>query len=208
MVTLNDVGAFVPTDELVEKVGNSFCRFVTEGFCFRPLAHVVGAGDDVCDGTDNQAQTSCISKMRDKCSTADLALYCMKMVETRFIRGRTDNPDVNAMARITETFGPNFWRNTIVVLTFANIVEAMKVGWRKLDATAKKRAFQKELQNWEEIIQDVLINEINVPREIATTVLVVPAGHYVDIQLPDRDYWLSMLWFHCPEAIATPEGIG
>lgn len=66
--------------------------------------------------------------------------------------------------------------------------------------------FQKELERWRGIIQDVLIKEINVPREIAMSVVIAPAGHYDDHQLPDRDYWLSTLWFHCLEAIATPEG--
>ena len=140
------------------------------------------------DRSDNQAQDRCISEMQEKCSTVDLTLYCIKMMEKRFPRGRTDNPDIDAMARITKAFGPDFWRNTIVVLTFANIVEAVNVGWRKLDASAKDVLFQKELERWRGIIQDVLIKEINVPREIAMSVVVAPAGHYDDHQLPDRDY--------------------
>ena len=158
------------------------------------------------DGSDNQVQSCYIREMREKCSKVDLTLYCIKMFEKWFPRGRTDNPDVNAMANITEAFGSDFWRNTIVVLTFANLVEAMNVAWENLDASAKKVEFEKELENWRGIIRDVLINEIKVPREIAMSVVIVPAGHHLKRKLPDRDYWLSTLWFQCLEAIATPEG--
>ena len=158
------------------------------------------------DRSHDQVQDRCIIEMQEKCSTVDLTLYCIKMYEKRFPRGRSDNPDVNAMARITEAFGPDFWKNTIVVLTFANVMEAMNVSWSKLDAAAKEVAFQEELENWRSIIQDVLINEIHVPQEIAMSVIVAPAGHRDDHRLPDRDYWLSTLWLHCLEAIATQEG--
>ena len=158
------------------------------------------------DRSHDQVQDQCIGEMQERCSTVDLTLYCIKMIEKRFPRGRSDNPDVNAMARLTDAFGPEFWRNTIVVLTFANVVEAVNVGWRKLDASAKAAAFQKELERWRSIIQDILISEIHVPQEIAMSVIVAPAGHYDDRQLLDRDYWLSKLWFHCLEVIATPEG--
>ena len=158
------------------------------------------------DGSDNQNQSRYISEMQEKCSSVDVALYCINMAKKRFPRSRSDNPDVLAMARITEAFGPDFWKNTIVVLTFANVVEAVNMSWRKLDASAKAATFQEELERWRGIIQDVLINEIRVPQEIAMSVIVAPAGHYDDHQLPDRDYWLSSFWFCCLEVTATPEG--
>ena len=156
------------------------------------------------DGSDNRVQSCYIREMREKCSLkVDLTLYCIKMFEKW---RRSDNPDVNAMANITKAFGSDFWKNTIVVLTFANLVEAMNVEWENLDASAKKVEFEKELENWRDIIQGVLINEIKVPEEIAMSVVVVPAGHPLKRKLPDRDYWLSTLWFQCLEAITTPEG--
>ena len=157
------------------------------------------------DGSDNDVQSGYISDMREKCSTVNLTLYCVKMIEKRFPHSRSDNPDVNAMARITEVFGPDFWRNTIVVLTFANVVEAVNADWEDLDISAKKEAFEKEVKSWRDIIQRVLMEEINVPEEIAKSVVVVPAGHSRKHKLPDRDYWLSTLWGECIGVTNTPE---
>ena len=44
------------------------------------------------------------------CACVVLMLYCIKMFGKRFPRVESDNQDVNAMARITEAFGPDFWR--------------------------------------------------------------------------------------------------
>ena len=55
-------------------------------------------------------------------------------------------------------------------------------------------------------IQDILIRDAKVPKKIVDAIPVVPAGHYLERTLPDREYWLSALWFNCIDAIPSPEG--
>lgn len=102
------------------------------------------------DGSANNDQKRYISDMKGICRNVDLALYCIKMPEKRFPVGKSDNPDVKAMANLTKAFKPDFWRKTIVVLTYANTVEAFHVEWKigKLDASAKAVEFQRELEDW------------------------------------------------------------
>ena len=158
------------------------------------------------DSSDDDRRNLYISDMQKKCSDVNLKLYCISMTNIRFPRKRSDNPDVEAMARLTKAFGSDFWKHAIVVLTFANTAELLNPPWQKMDAAGKKEKFQQKLGEWERLIRSILAEEIGVPRKIAELVVVTPAGHHDDPQLLDRDYWLSVLWFRCLQGIATPKG--
>ena len=155
------------------------------------------------DGTDNQ--DSYVREMKEKCTPRDLTMYCINVSATRFVRG-TDNPDVVAMKKLTKSFGVDFWKNAVIVLTFANTLEAFNVEWEFLSSEEKAKAFQSVIQEWKEQIRDILIHDAEIPEESVDAILVVPAGHYLKRTLPDREYWLSALWFNCVDAIPSPEG--
>ena len=152
------------------------------------------------DGTENQDYY--VREMKKKCTPRNLTMYCINVSATRFVRG-TDNPDVVAMKKLTKSFGIDFWKNAIVVLTFAN---AFNVKWKFLPPEERATAFQSAIQEWREQIQDILMHDAKVPKKIVDAIPVIPAGHYLERALPDREYWLSVLWFNCVEVIPTPEG--
>ena len=152
------------------------------------------------DGTDHQ--TEYLQKMKTQCSDVDLTMYCTKVIEKRFVRGK-DNPDVVAMEKLTENFGCNFWKNTIIVLTYANTLEAFNVEWEDLSEEDKAKAFRAKIEEWEEQIKDILVEDIEVPKEIVEKVRVVPAGHCKKPKLPGYGYWLSNLWFKCIQTIPS-----
>ena len=158
------------------------------------------------DGTDNQE--TYLQSIKDKCSKVDLTLYCIEISKTRFVRG-TDNPDVLAMNKLTEALGPEFWKNAIIVLTFANVLEVLHLSdWGKLSAKKKAKAFETVIFEWESQIHTILEQDVHVPKEIVNKIKVIPAGHFSIRQLPDRDYWLSDLWFECMDTLPTPEAQG
>ena len=154
------------------------------------------------DGTKNQEEY--LQQMKEKCSGRDLTVYCTRISDIRFVRG-DDNPDVRAMAKLNRTFGVEFWKTTIIMLTFANTLEAFNVDWEDLSDADKAKAYKEKIQEWENQIKEVLIQDIEVPEEIANAVRVIPAGHYKKPHLPGYPYWLSALWFHCVATISTPE---
>ena len=155
------------------------------------------------DGTRNQ--DSYVRKMKNKCTPRDLTMYCIKVAGTRFVRG-TDNPDVVAMKKLTKSFGVDFWKNAIIVLTFANLLEGFHFKWKFLQPKERATAFQLVIQEWKEQIQEILIRDCKVPKKIVDAISVIPAGHYLERDLPDREYWLSALWFNCVDVIPTLEG--
>ena len=160
------------------------------------------------DGTTKENQDLYLHRMKKNCSNVDLTLFCIKVLETKFPRGR-DNPDVVTMFKLTETFGSDFWNNAIVVFTFANLLEMLDPGkWLKLSPEGKARLFEKKIGEWKDQIRTVLEQDAHIPNEIVDNIKMIPAGYYLQRQLPDRDYWLSDLWFECMDTLPTPEARG
>ena len=131
--------------------------------------------------------------LKSSCHDVDLIIYCLNMTETRFLPG---NPDILAMEKLTQIFGPDCWRKAIFALTFANLAAAgpfsAGIGEPK---EVQVKAFRSGLSAWQKIIQDSLVNYANVPADIP--VKVVPAGHYCRPGLPDRESWLADLFLEC-----------
>ena len=131
-----------------------------------------------------------LQQMQQKCSTRDITLFCIKALPLqRFVRG----PVVLAMKELTRTFGKDFWKTTIIVLTFTNIVYALH--WEREDLSLREK-FNREIQRWKCILPEILIKDIEVPEEIVKSVPMVPAGHYKLPDLPGCRFWFSNLWFH------------
>ncbi len=155
------------------------------------------------DGTENQADY--LAQMKEKCSERDLTLYCIKATETRIVRG-TDNPDVVAMVKLTKTFTVNFWKNSIIVLTFANQLQYnSEILYMKGPPEKKVEAQKKILQEWDKQLRIILSEDIKIPEEIVEKIKIVPAGYYGETHLPVHEYWLSNLWGKCLDTIETKE---
>ena len=153
------------------------------------------------DGTPDQEKYLC--EMVEKCSHVDITMYCFNSNVTRF-DSSTHNPDVMAMINFTKAFGTDFWKNAVIVLTFANLV-GQRLSRFYPAQTEKAEAFNKKIQEWEKLIAELLKNYAGVPSKIVDSIKIIPAGHPSKHQLPDREYWLSTLWFECLNTIASPE---
>ncbi len=153
------------------------------------------------DSTNN---LSYLQKMKEQCSKRDLSLYCISAEGVRFLPG-DNNPDVVAMKKLTRAFGPEFWTNTIIVLTFSNNL-IYKQDVKKLK-TEKERigAIQKKLRDLEKQIKIILTEDVKLDRDFVDTITFVAAGHYSEPHLPGQKYWLSNLWFRCIEIIPGTE---
>lgn len=154
------------------------------------------------DGTKHQKHY--LQQMKEKCSSRDLTIYCIKMIETRFVEG-TDNPDIIAMKKITKTFGSEFWQTAIIVLTFANSIEAINYDIKYLSLDKKEEAIKSVIKEWRNQIQRIMINDVKIPPEIVQSIRIIPTGHYLEPHIPGYRYWLSNLWFHCIHTISSSE---
>ena len=128
----------------------------------------------------------------------DLMLYCISMKETRayLTDDPTDATKKSAVTIVTEAFGRDIWKNTMFVLTYANVFK------RDLETTlgsdseiSLEQAFENRIDEWRSKIQQTL-EKNSVDPAIVKNILVKPAGYYKKRSLPGRSYWLSDLWTH------------
>ena len=135
----------------------------------------------------------------------DLVIYCVE-ANTRFVVGK-DNNDVKAMIMLRKKFGQDFWKNAVIVLTFANNIESIMPSWRDIDDPKEKKAkFHTKIEQYEEQIHDNMIKHVRVKKEIVKRVPVVPAGHQcMPSGLLGKD-WFSNLFMKCLETIPTRAG--
>ena len=153
------------------------------------------------DGTKNQSYY--LQQIKEKCKSIDLILFCISMIEPRFVPG-SDNPDVTAMLKYTDAFGQDFWKKAIIVLTYANIVDAMHTSLEDLSPEERISKFEEQQKKWENEIKVVLEEDIKLPTHLINAIRIVPAGHYKRQSLPAYPYWLANLWFECIGAIPFP----
>ncbi len=154
------------------------------------------------DGTGNQEDY--LRQIEQQCSYRDLTIYCIKISDTRFVH-TAENPDVVAMKKLTHTFGKGFWSSCIIALTYANTLTAMDLDWDTLPVKEQVRRFQKKINEWKEQVQDILVEDIGISKDMVKTIVIAPVGHYRKPHLPGCDYWLSNFWFKCVVTISTPE---
>ena len=153
---------------------------------------------------NSDSQKESLQQMKREGAQGDLIIYCIKLVETRFVQGK-DNPDVRIMKNLTELFGEESWKSTIIALTYANTLEAFKVDWESLAPHEKEARFQQEIKRWKQQITKVLIEDVQIPPHIAQAIRIVPAGHHRKPHVIGSQYWLSSLWFQCVSTIHSPE---
>ena len=133
---------------------------------------------------------------RKGCGNADLVLYCTRMDDTRL---RVD--DIAAIKKLTDGFGEQIWRHTLFILTFANKVERLirrpKKGQPKKSEEEiqqmQRDYFKQRIKEWKEKLGESL-REAGVSSE---NIIVVPAGYDEVRGFPDREDWLSPLFYAC-----------
>ena len=146
-----------------------------------------------------QKQMACVWS---KYHPGDLVIYCIK-ADTRFVEGK-DNPNIKVMINLTKKFGTDFWENAVIVLTFANTLEAMNPTWGVLKSREEKaEKFRSKVQEYNDQIKKLLREDVQLKQDIVDKIKVVPAGHYTNQGLLDRNYWFTTLWFACLDTISA-----
>ena len=144
------------------------------------------------DGLDKEEEY--IRDMQRKgCGNPDLMLYCVKMSESRFRK-----EDHDAIRKLTIGLGKHIWKNAIFVMTFANEVRARRERGQKLtpDEEHKRNStfFKQRIEERRAKLVGA-VTEAGVDAKVAASIPIVPAGYDQEQELPDRDNWLSPLWY-------------
>ena len=123
-------------------------------------------------------------------TNVDLILYCKKMTS------RLDQSDTKLMRGLTDAFGESVWKNTLIVLTYANEIRLPRSRRAQAQATSTESLedhFTKLFQEIVEMFHKLLKTNANVPANIVEAIPVVPAG-YDSPSLPGYDEWFTNLW--------------
>ena len=178
-----------------------------------------GLQDGVRKEDQTTAEAGYIHDIAQTCSEFDLLVYTVRMSQSRILKG---GPDCKAMQILSQptVLGPNMWHNTIIVLTFANISEALILeNLEDLDPTPitagsdntspshiaveTQKQFKEEYQLAVSAIQNILMEGVGLSKALADSIPIIPAGFKTSATLPQYDfdtangeryYWLSELW--------------
>lgn len=119
--------------------------------------------------------------------TIDLLLICLKMTE------RIDVTHVQIIQKLKEVFPTDtVWKNTLLVLTFANEVHLPRTRGKPQpeDETKLRDYFGKRLSEFRTKLPEYLRH---IPSHLLKEIPIVPAG-YDEPNLPGYDDWLSKFW--------------
>ena len=141
------------------------------------------------------------------CYPHDLALFCIRMDETRFPK----HIHTETIKRLTTLFDTLFWKHTMFVLTFANMVHQFCPEDKPLLTffTSKHDLFARK-------IKETLQKQVpNLSENDLSKLKVVPVGaHKMGFNrenpwvLPDRADWFISFWVECTESMRQSAMVG
>ena len=138
----------------------------------------------------------------------DVVIYCIKMNDTKFYA-----EDKMAICKLTEGFGKDVWKKTVIALTFANQVQDPDA--EDHDKPANQVYFLEEFTEWERQLRGApngILNKLDIDSEVLTALPIVAVGNSTGNPkkprpLPNGDKWLSELWLRCYSVMSDTAGI-
>ena len=115
-----------------------------------------------------------------------LTIFCFSMNEQRLKRSHIATMQAYHKARVK-------WDKTIVALTFADKIKAPRTK-RRSDHFREADYFKEKIQEWKGEIRDTLIQDVNVARPMAESLIMCPTTDELDTNLPDDQEWFIPLW--------------
>ena len=131
-----------------------------------------------------------LKDLQENCSEVDLNLYCVKMND------KILKSDKDTIVKLSNSFGKDeFWRNTLIVLTFANEVKSPA----RFGNFTPVDYFSKRMSECKMALHRVLTEDVQVTKEVVENIPIIPAGYSDEPSLPaaNFDNWLKDLWFQC-----------
>ena len=148
------------------------------------------------DGTGEEDRY--LDEMKKHCSNCNLYIYCISMSQRRLGAN-----EWRAMRELTDTFGKDWWKKVMFVLTFANL--SMRLCPREHDL---RECFQRNLKWWHDELVRKLVESCAVEHKVAEKIVVVPAAYAMPMKgnldpwsLPGISNWLQNFWYKCAEVI-------
>lgn len=150
------------------------------------------------DGTEDEE--AYLNKMHQACGDVDIVLYCLQITETRW-----SQTEEKAMELLKNTFGVDFWKKAVLVLTKADMLQPREVTGKTTNEE-RKRYFLKMY----EVLSDrfrIQLEKQGVPAEIASQVPAVATTSPMRPLLPNGKHFITEFWLACLERISAKSRI-
>ena len=118
-----------------------------------------------------------------------LMLYCIDMRETR-----SDLHWGSAVDRITSILGKGIWKNTALVLTFANMYEMRLTDDQCMQPEDARKEYAEKIKEWQKKLQEKLQSIDGISTSTIDELTVLAAGKDSHVPLFGNSNWLSELW--------------
>ena len=153
------------------------------------------------DGThDERMYFEELAKKTNKADGIDLLLYCISMKDVRSASMQTHFSSIRSL---TASLSPDIWKNSLVVLTFANMyVVQLQTMHPNISNGELLMQFDERIQEWRSRFIEELVG-VRVPQEIASKISIHPAGYHTQPHLPGCHFWASILWAHAFFAVKS-----
>ena len=133
-----------------------------------------------------------ISEIAKEYPEKDLIIHCIPSVVTRLIHSEKDQHFM-AMKKLTTHFGQDFWRNSIIALTFANNLSAQNRAWDALEEEDRDLAFENKLIDFKDSIKNILSSDIGISDDIIEGIHFIPVGYHSNYTFHRDKNWLQPL---------------
>ena len=151
---------------------------------------------DIEDESDEQVKS--LQNELQECKNFNLVLYAIRMTDMR-----VHAEDTEAMKILTKTLGIDIWNKAMFMMTYANEVRYPEDPFNALET---KKYYNKQLQNWKNMLPTVVEERAKVPAQIARNIPIIPTGYYKTRDLPEANYWFSRLYMAAINRMKESDG--
>ncbi len=137
------------------------------------------------------------TQLKRECTDIHLLLYCLRIDTDRLQRN-----DELAIMQLTDIFGPEIWKTSVIALTFANKVTPPPN--MDTDELAPIYFNQRLGEYKSELIK--ILEKCHMNAEDAAKIAVIPIGYHQPTRsisnpyiLPDRKDWFNPFWITCAD---------
>ncbi len=121
-----------------------------------------------------------------------MLLYCITVtglgIETTEI--------IEEINKVTRAYGADIWKNSMIVFLKAHrCARALQVPNQQ--AAVSRESFNRAVDVWKEQVQSIMLSRAMItpiPPKIVRKLGFTVAGKENELQLPGRDFWLSVMW--------------
>ncbi len=104
---------------------------------------------------------------------------------------------IEEINKVTRAYGADIWQNSVIVFLNGHQCANALQDVPNQQAAVSQRSFNRAVDVWTERVQNIMLSRAmitSMPQKVVQTIGFAVAGKENELQLPGRDFWLSVMW--------------